>query len=139
MINNFINKLTKRRILLISLVCTLIFPLAFFRDFERWVCQKSDICFGIYNYFYISVIFFVSVFVPVLITFLLKQSTFESWRKFTFTYYFIIYLLVALFLPWDSIDNFFPIEKDIVALFLAILYNVVSVFFIIYKSLKKQI
>jgi len=80
--------------------------------------------------------------VPILffsiVVFSLKESTFKSWTKFT-NYFFIISLVIILLTPTSTHGlDFVPLVKETVTIFLAILYSIISLVLIIYKSLKKE-
>ncbi len=80
--------------------------------------------------------------VPVLcfslITIFLKTSTFNAWRKLT-NYFYLISLLIILITPTSTHGlDFVPFVKETVTILLAIIYSVVSIFLIIFKSLKKE-
>ena len=80
--------------------------------------------------------------VPILvfsvITFTLKKSIFLSWARTT-NYLFCIFIVIILFTPTSTHGlDFFPIVKETVTIVLAILYSVISLVLIIYKSFKKE-
>ena len=80
----------------------------------------------------------VPVFVFSIITFLVKRDTFQSWTKLT-NYLFSISIVIILLTPTSTHGlDFFPIVKETVTIFLAILYSIISLILIIFKSLKKD-
>ncbi len=80
--------------------------------------------------------------VPVLIfsviNLFFKGSIFVSWAKFT-KYFFIVSLAIILMTPTSTHGmDFLPIVKETVAVALAILYSVASLFLITYLSFRKE-
>lgn len=80
------------------------------------------------------------IFVPILffalVSFMLeKQEIFASWIKFT-AYFFIVNLLLVIVTPWYWGDGFMNIQKETNTIGLAVLYAVISLVLISYKSYK---
>lgn len=83
-------------------------------------------------------IFFIIV--PIVafsvVTIFINQKVFLKWAKVT-KYFFFSSLVLILITPTSSHGlDFFPVVKETIAIFLSILYSVVSLFFILYQSLK---
>lgn len=83
------------------------------------------------NLFLIAVPLFVFTF----IVFFTKQSSFNFWKKFTFIYLFIY--LVLYFSVSTQGDGYFWMQRETISFFGAILYSIISLFLILYHSLKK--
>ncbi len=75
-----------------------------------------------------SIIFFIML----LFT---KQLIFQAWLKFMIVF-FPIAIILFIIAPTTGKDLFFPIDKKIVALFLAIIFFVISLLIIAIKSFK---
>jgi hypothetical protein len=70
------------------------------------------------------------------ILFLVKrEKAFASWKRFT-SVYFLIYLFFVILVPWNWGDAYLPIYKGTVALGLTILYSLISLILIIFKSIQ---
>ncbi len=81
---------------------------------------------------------FIPFFIYSLITYKLKESTFDFWKKFSILW-IALSLLVITFLPTSTHGmDYFPIVKGTVILFLTIVYSITSLLLIIYKSFKKD-
>lgn len=98
------------------------------------------------NYFinlrYIGKIFFwlcIPVFIFSLITFFLKDGLYLSWRKFT-NYFLIFSVLIILITPTSTHGlDFLPLVKETMTIALTIIYSIVSLILVIYKSFKTSI
>ena len=74
-----------------------------------------------------------------IITFMMKKNTFLIWAKMT-NYVFIISLVIVLLTPTSTHGlDFVPIIKETVSIGLAILYSIISLLLIFYKSLQNKI
>ncbi len=81
---------------------------------------------------------FISVFIFSVITYKLKDSTFTTWRNFSI-WMVPISLIIIAFLPTRTHGmDFIPITKGTVIFLLTILYTLISLILIIFKSLKKD-
>ena len=89
------------------------------------ICSVSLFIFGI----------LVSILVSSLIIYFLRESIFNTWKKFTFIYLFL-YLFILFIAPFTC-DSYFPICKQTVFLFLIPLYFITSIILILYKSFKR--
>jgi len=81
----------------------------------------------------------IPIFVFSVINFFLKKiDILSSWVRFT-NYYFIIALIIILLTPTSTHGlDFVPFVKETVTIALASTYSIISLFLIIYKSLKKE-
>jgi hypothetical protein len=136
--NKFFGWFTKKKIFIISLLGILI------QGFSRF-----SIDLGICSYYlsdcgkfsYIIVIFsfiFIPVFIFSLLTLKLKEHIFNFWRNFSI-FIILMFFVVINFLPLNTHGlDFFPITKGTVMFFFTIIYSIISLILIIYKSLKKE-
>lgn len=138
--NKIIAWLSRKKILIITLLFTLIFlPLylgvpysACKNIYELGYCRELR---DVFNYVALLLMIFPVILVFSLIIYKLREKIFISWRNFTF-YYFLIYLFFVLIVPWDFGDVYIPIYKGTVALFLSVLYFFISIFIIIFSKPK---
>lgn len=128
---------TKKKVLVFGFLLFLINMVAKF-SVDLGICpyyasecfDKSDL---IISYTYI----FIPFFVFSLITFKLKESTFSAWRNFSF-FAIILSLVLISFLPTRTHGlDFVPVTKGTVIFGLTILYSIVSLILVAYKSSKK--
>jgi len=140
--NGFINWFTKKRILIVFSITTILLVILY-SNISYTLCKTNfylEICREIRdvsNFF--TVLFFIT---PIILFFLaitvkMREDTFFLWRKFTLTY-LLIYLFVIIITPWYFGDEFLHIGKGAIALILSCIYFVVSLILIIYKSFKKE-
>ncbi len=111
---------------------------------EHLTDQSSEFCKIVGEYYYqttcqlvgdITLITFPLFVLSLLFLFFNKETIFVYWRKFTFIYIFI-YLFISIITPWYAGDGFFNIQKEITIVALCVLYFIISIFLIIYKSRK---
>ena len=130
------NWFTRKRLLTISFILVLIFSVAYFihpADFCYW----RNSCSFVSEIFILYLMLFIPVFLFSLITFKLKESTFSLWRNFS-VWAIPISLIIISFLPTRTHGlDFLPITKGTVIFSLTVLYSVISLLLIIYKSSKK--
>lgn len=132
------NNIFSRKFFIILGIVSLVLFLVFLQDKNtNFLCSiKNYECYNLVDFISLILVFFISLFIPSLISFLSnKKEVFNFWRK-TVPIYSLIYLVIVIFLPWNSGD-FIPIDKWEVSIFLAIFYSIISLFLIIYKSLKE--
>jgi hypothetical protein len=80
----------------------------------------------------------VPIFIFSIITLITRKFIFLSWAKMT-RYFFTISIIIILITPTSTHGlDFVPIVKETVTIVLASIYSVLSLFLIIYKSLKKE-
>ncbi|TSC70812.1 MAG: hypothetical protein CEO12_188 [Parcubacteria group bacterium Gr01-1014_46] len=102
------------------------------------ICSEgSSLCVGFLNYLLLVSLSSLTVIIPSLLIYFWNKNIFSIWRK-TLIIYFIIYILILIFVPWYSGDEFLHTEKDLVAIFISLIYLVFSLILILYKSLKKD-
>lgn len=84
-----------------------------------------------------------SVFILSVLTTFVKDSTYDSWRKFT--KYFLVFAVVAILITPTSGSSggslgmdIYAIDKELVTILLSGLYAVISLPLIIYKTFKKD-
>ncbi len=135
---NMMNWFTRKKVLVISLVAVIIqFTSRFSVDFG--ICSNYSSQCG--DYSYLLVIFtyiFIATFIFSLITFKLNGPSFIFWRNFSILWVSFS-LIIITFLPTLTHGlDFFPITKGSAMFFLTILYSVISLILILYKSLKKD-
>lgn len=82
-----------------------------------------------------SFIFFPIFFFSIIFFLINKLETFQSWVKFT-TYFFAVNLSIIIITPWYWGDGFMNIQKGTVTISLAVLYFLISLILIAYKSYK---
>ena len=135
--DKFFTWFTKKKLFTISLVSLIGFFVLVPREVLWKVCSTgNDVCIDFFNYLLLILMIGTTLLIPILILYFLRQNVFESWKKTLFIYLFI-YLLNLIFMPWYFGDEFLHLQKDLVALFISVLYLVFSLIFITYKSLKK--
>ena|SRR3989344_2446931 len=129
--------LTKRRTLIYSMVPAVGF-------FVFYFVNKADFCDLIKNcsrFNEILIIYtlpFISVLIFSLITYRLKELTFSSWKNFSL-WAIPFSLILITFLPTRTHGlDFVPVTKGTVIFFLTILYSIISLILIVYKSFKKK-
>lgn len=136
--NKILNRFTNKTLALFGFFSSVIFFLLIPRDTLSKVCSTgSSLCIDSFNLLLLLFMIGVTIFIPSIIMLKLKNSVFDLWRK-TFIFYIVIYLLTILLVPWYLGDEFFHIQKDLIALWFSIFYLVFSIILIIYKSLKKN-
>lgn len=127
----------KKHLTILSFFFSLVFIVSYFihsADFCYWrqYCSLVSEIFTLYSLPFISVFFFS------LITFKLKEPTFNLWKNFSM-WAIPISLIIITFLPMRTHGlDFVPVVKGTVILFLTILYSIISLILIFYKSLKKE-
>ena len=85
-------------------------------------------------------IFFIAIPIAIfsIITLFVHNSLFLKWIKMT-KYFLFSSLLIILITPTSSHGlDFLPIVKEIVAIILSVLYSFISLFFIIFQSIKPK-
>src|SRR3989344_4788844 len=111
--NNLVSWFTNKKILFIGLISTIGFFILISKEVLFAICDAhNSTCTNTVGYFTLILMVGVTVFIPSLITFFIKQKVFDSWRKTLFTY-LLIYVLVIIITPWYAGDGFFHIQKDL--------------------------
>lgn len=94
-------------------------------------CNKNSELVAVYT------MLFISMFLFSLLTFKLKQETYNAWRNFSF-FYLLVFLILLSFIPMRTHGlDYLPITKGLVSFLLSIIYSIVSLFIVIYHSIKK--
>ncbi len=137
--NKIIKWFTIKRMFVIGIISTIsLGVLSFNNIFYILYDIYSSTIIDVVNYLYLFFMFCILFLFFSIIFFFLKQETiFYFWKK-TLFFYFFIYLFFIILVPWDWGDVYLPIYKGTVALFLSVLYSIISIILIIYKSLKKE-
>jgi hypothetical protein len=133
------NKLLRRKgILFISLLGSIIFLGAILINIHVPVdvCYEGEFCGDISEVVRTLFLIFPLVFIFSVVNFKLKDEVFFPWRKFTFIYLFI-YLFITIITPRYH-DEYFPPLKSLISVILSCFYFGISLFIILYKSLKKE-
>lgn len=128
---------TKNKIMVFSLFFFSLFLLAYFSidigiclDYPN-SCNKNSELVAVYT------MLFISMFLFSLLTFKLKQETYNAWRNFSF-FYLLVFLILLSFIPMRTHGlDYLPITKGLVSFLLSIIYSIVSLFIVIYHSIKK--
>ncbi len=129
--------MNKKPIFVLSLISTIGFLSLISRDVLYFVCKThNDSCINTVNYTTLFFMIGTATLIPSIIVFFIKEEIFKSWKKIT-RIFIILSLLIILIIPWYLGDGFLHIQKDLIVLFLAILYLIASFVLIIYKSSKK--
>lgn len=138
--NNFISKITKKRILMVSMV----FSIAFFILSQKQISYSisstnNDLYINGYKYLVLILVANISIFILSFILLFLKEKVFEYWKHFTLIS-MITYLIVLVVVPssFEIHDDYFPIDKDNLMVFLLIIYFVLSIILITFQSFKKN-
>lgn len=132
--NNFFSK---KGLLIIGFFGTLIQVISKY-NVDLGICSSysskcNDVAYILTVYSWV----FVPLFIFSLITYKLKQSTFDSWRKFSiWSIPLILIIITMLPLSTHGLD-FVPVTKGTVVFFLTIAYSALSLILIAYKSITK--
>lgn len=135
--NKILDWFTKKKMLIFSLFFSIFFLLSYFSinlgicfDYPN-SCNNNSKLISAYTILFIPVLFFS------LVAFMVNQETFSKWRNFSF-YSILVFIILLSFIPLRTHGlDYLPITKSLVSLILTIIYSVVSLFLIIYQSLKK--
>jgi hypothetical protein len=131
-IEKVLGLLTRKKVLYFGIISLSIFFLSYYSreiglpsSYEKFCCLDDRI----FNLFTITI--------PVCIFSIIffKNNGFEKWKKFTFIYLFT-YLLIYLIVPTQG-DGLIWLQRETVSFFGVIVYSLISILLISYKSLKK--
>jgi hypothetical protein len=127
--------INKKVVLIGSGIMALLFFLAIY--YPNFLCQEpNDVsCSSFYEYFWMYTVLFVPVFIFSFITYFLQEKTFLVWRKFTFWWIVVIFLIVFI-LPGYSRNSLIVNSKETFVWFSIGAYIFFSSVLIIYKSIK---
>ncbi len=137
---SIVNWFTKNKILLSSFIATILFSIFYFNIPYNYICKPNlylESCGEILKFFKIILIISPALLFFSIITLKTKEELFWKWRKFTFIY-LCIYLFIATIFPWYIGDEFLNIQKAHVSIFMVMIYSIISLILIFYKSLKKN-
>ena len=125
---------TKSKLMIFSLCIVVIFSIFYYINMLS-SCRHEKYCSLITELVVVFSLPLVSVFVFSVITYKLKESTFNLWKKFSIWAIPFIIIIVS-FLPTHASNwDYFNIAKDTVMLFFVAFYSIISLILIIYKSL----
>ncbi len=126
--------LTRKNILFVGGFMSLLFLIFLSKDiyFFFYDLHKSSIL-NLFQYLRLITWLSLPIFISCLFTW--KQDIFNSWKRFT-SVYFLIYLFFIILVPWNWGDAYLPIYKGTVALGLTVLYSLISLILIIFKSIQ---
>lgn len=133
--NKIIEWFTKKKVLVLSIFGSLVFGATLFY-IENFYLKGNYSCGKYCDIFWIYSLIFVPILIFSAITYKMKSKIFDSWIKFTF-WFFVFSFLVLLLVPFKC-DVYFRICKESLTWFSTILYSIISLILIIYKSLKKE-
>lgn len=137
--NKIIEWFSKEIILLLSIVFVFIFYYFYNNQAYNHFCDGNytyQNCAKVVNLIKLFLLITPSILFFSLINFFLSKKVFYSWKKFTF-YYILLYLIIILITPWYLGDGFFNIQKFHISYLGAIIYSIISLILITYKSFKK--
>jgi len=138
--DNFIGWFLKKRAFFVSIILTVLFFIIYLNIPYNYLCIRHTFfyyCGEILKFFKIILMISPALLLFSVVAFKLEERVFWVWKKFTIIYLFI-YLFIVVIFPWYIGDEFFNIQKAHVSIFLTIIYLIISLFLIIYKSLKKE-
>lgn len=128
-----INYLTIRQILSTSLFFCAIYIVSYFNRVLKLPSQYRDFCCSddkILNLFFIFIpILFFSILISVF-----KLEALFVWKKYTF-YFLILYAVFYFLMPKNS-DAFLWFQRETLVFFGSILYSLISIILIIFKSIQ---
>lgn len=120
----------------LSLVGVLLYVFSFANEVYGISSQFGQICCAddlIFSAFFI----FVPVFFSSLVFCYLKETTKNRWVVFSFVF-LVVYFLVYTFSPSES-HGFIKFQKEIVAIFSAATYAVISIAYLVFLVIKKRV
>lgn len=126
------NWFTKGKVLFLSFLFLILYCISYLSyswNFPLWYqnfCCVDDITLNLF-------LIFIPIFVLNLFT---SIKSFKIWLKFTFLF-LLIYFFIYLTAPSSS-GGFLWLQKEAISLFGSILYSLISLGIIIYKSIKKS-
>ena len=127
--------LNKKTILLIGFFGVIVFLISMFNR-ELGICGPKDgTCWGMFEYPGMLMFFFVPIFVFSLVTYFIQEQIFQSWRKTTFIFLGIFFLLFLI--SPKRPDPMSPVpSKEVVVWYMVGLYSLFSTSLIAFKSWK---
>ena len=128
-----IKNVNKKIILIAGFVGTFICGASLLYIYQFCKITGYD-CSGTAEYFWVYSLIFVPIFVCGVISFFIPVEVSTKWQKIT--YWFVPISLVLILLSPDIHEDFSPIEKDSTAMLMIGVYLLISLIFIVYKSIK---
>lgn len=126
---------TKKKMIVSSLIMVFVYCASYFNEilglpsfYDNFCCIDDRI----FNIFFI----FIPIFILAVINLKLNDLGFEKWKKFTFIY-LIIYLIIYFVSPSQG-NGYVWFQRETISFFGSILYSIISLILIIYKSIKKD-
>ncbi len=96
-----------------------------YKDF----CCADDITLNLF-------LIFIPLFVLSLVSFKLRKDVFDVWKKITVVY--LVLFFVLYFLSPTQGNGYIWFQREMVSFFGTIVFSLISIGFILYKSLKKE-
>lgn len=135
--NEILYWFNKKKFLGLSFFGFFIFLFSYILLTNSDFCFYKESCYIITESFAVYTMLFISMFLFSLLTFKLKQETYNAWRNFSF-FYLLVFLILLSFIPMRTHGlDYLPITKGLVSFLLSIIYSIVSLFIVIYHSIKK--
>lgn len=132
---NFLNRISNKRAFLVSVIMVLLYFVSYFNKVLELPSVYRNFCCADDRKLNLFLIF-IPIFLFSFILFKLNSSVFEKWKKFTLIYLFI-YIVIYLLSPTQG-DGFIWFQRETVSLFGSVIYLVLSLLLILYKSLRKD-
>ena len=129
------NWFTKSKMVLGSSVLLLLYFLSYFNQSLSLPSYYDNFCCiddRKFNLFAVS----IPLFIFTIIFIIFSEKNLTSWKKFTFIYLFI-YLFIYFISPTHRVDYIW-FQRETVSFFGSILYLIISLVLIFYKSFKKE-
>lgn len=126
---------TKRKMVVGSLIMILVYIISYFNEALNLPFSYDNFCCVDDRRFNLFAIF-IPIFVFTLIFTNINEIKFIKWKKFTFIY-LSVYLFIYFNVPTQG-DGFIWFQRETISFFGFIIYSIISLFLIIYKSLKKE-
>ena len=125
--------LSKKNILFSSFSLSLVFLGTLY--YIENVCRSGSFrCSSLYEIVWMVSGIFLPIFISSCILYFIKDEIFYTWKTFT-EKYIIVYLLILIISP-SITDAYIPISKETMSLLFSVVYFLLSLILIIYKSIK---
>lgn len=131
---NLTNWLTRKKSTFVALIAVFIYFISYFNEalslplFYDNFCCIDDRRFNLFA-------IFIPIFIFTIIFTNLSEIKFTHWKKFTLVY-LIVYLIIYFIVPTQG-DGFVWFQRETISFFGSILYSIISLILVIYKSIKK--
>ena len=132
--NKIIEWFTKKNVLVSSIVFLFLYIVSYYNkilmlpNFYRDFCCIDD---RKLNLFFI----FLPIFIFTIIFINLNKRTFSSWKKFTLIY--LVFYIIIYFLVPTQANGYLWFQRETISFVGSIIYSLISLILIIFKSLKK--